>query len=645
MEEGYYLSTFLTYGELQNIYNIKLRHDQAIALWKYEKESINLIRYWELERISGYKEHPITIFNKTKVMRLISKLLEQEGIRVSDLKGIWGTKGIETEKKYMEQFQNGICFHNIAHLLTAIYYNNDNPFNSKIIGLSMDAGPDSQFEEDAYQKKYYSGCVINEGNIEIFNIQSPARLWSYTRKRFKIKEGTLMALATATDTEYYGDISEFENFDKYKLIDETSREYSEKIVEEVIDRIFSLKKEDIGKKCSKFDNKFSDEENKISMVMKIIEKMSEIIVSKNIEFIIKKYNINTEEYTLAMAGGFTLNCPTNSYILEKYKFKNYQIPPCTSDTGIAMGVGIAAFFGILQSGKTKLSIDKAYYGMECGKIENINEKYNKYIKIIKKVTYKEIVEDIIKNKIIIWVNENAEIGPRALGNRSLLGDPRYLETKNLLNIIKKRQWWRPVAPIVIDEEGNNYFKNYRYSPYMLLNLKIKKDKKELVPAIIHLDDTARIQSLKRKDNPNLYKLMQEFYNETSIPILCNTSLNDAGEPIINNIEEAIEFALHKGIQSIYVNGQYKIILKLDVELQGKKFNYREEEDFLPEEDLDIEKYKLEKNPFSLTEDELTYFFDNPNKFKGLNITIKEDTDKIKKETKEYIEKYKNALMR
>ena len=139
--------------------------------------------------------------------------------------------------------------------------------------------------------------------------------------------------------------------------------------------------------------------------------------------------------------------------------------------------------------------------------------------------------------------------------------------------------------------------------------------------------------------------MQEFYNETSIPILCNTSLNDAGEPIINNIEEAIEFALHKGIQSIYVNGQYKIILKLDVELQGKKFNYREEEDFLPEEDLDIEKYKLEKNPFSLTEDELTYFFDNPNKFKGLNITIKKDTDKIKKETKEYIEKYKNALMR
>ena len=223
-----------------------------------------------------------------------------------------------------------------------------------------------------------------------------------------------------------------------------------------------------------------------------------------------------------------------------------------------MGVGIAAFFGILQSGKTKLSIDKAYYGMECGKIENINEKYNKYIKIIKKVTYKEIVEDIIKNKIIIWINGNAEIGPRALGNRSLLGDPRYLETKNLLNIIKKRQWWRPVAPIVIDEEGNNYFKNYRYSPYMLLNLKIKEDKKELVPAIIHLDNTARIQSLKRKDNPNLYKLMQEFYNETNIPILCNTSLNDAGEPIINNIEEAIEFALHKGIQSIYVNGQYKI---------------------------------------------------------------------------------------
>lgn len=347
-----------------------------------------------------------------------------------------------------------------------------------------------------------------------------------------------------------------------------------------------------------------------------------------------------------MAGGFTLNCPTNSFILDKYNFKNYQIPPCTSDTGIALGVGIAGFYQEIINNGINVELNTAYYGMDCGHIDNISEKYNQYIKKIKNITTEEIVNDIIKEKVIVWINGNAEIGPRALGNRSLIGDPRFIETKNLLNQLKKRQWWRPVAPIVIDKEGTNYFEKYKYSPYMLLNLKIKQEKKEKVPAIIHIDDTARIQSVRKNDNFELYNLIDTFYQKTNVPILCNTSLNDAGEPIINNIEQAIEFALHKGLNAIYVNGKYKILLKRNNEIIGKNFNLRIKEYFtVPEYINDIEQFRLKKNPFNLNLNELTYYFDNPNKYEKFDITNENDANKIKEDTKEYIERFKNALVR
>lgn len=647
MEKGYYLSTFLVFGELENIYGIKLRHDQAVALWHYDGQRIKLIRYWELERFSGIKEHPVAIFNKDNTVRMIENLLKQEGLGLKDIKAIWGTRGLESDIQYREQFlSQNICFHNIAHLLTAIFYNNKTPFKSNIIGLAVDAGPDSQFEYDAYEKKYYSGCIIKEGKIEIFNMQSPARLWSYSKKRFNMREGTLMALATATNTEYYFDLRDFKQYNDIELLDELSRGDAEKVVEEVIEKVFKITREDINVKCSCFDDRFSDEENKISMVMKIIEKMSEGIISKNIDSIVERYKIDTKEYILAIAGGFALNCPTNSYVIEKYKFLGCQIPPCTSDTGIALGVGIAGFFDVLYNENVELNLDTAYYGMHCGSVDFINEAYSKYIDKIETVSMQEIVNDIIRDKVIVWINGNAEIGPRALGNRSLIGDPRFTETKDLLNKIKQRQWWRPVAPVIMDNHGEKYFENYRYSPYMLLNFKVKQNKKHKVLAIIHEDGTARVQSLKKNDNKELYMLLHTFYLTTNVPILCNTSLNDAGEPIINSINQAIEFALHKGLNAVYLNGKYKISLRKNTEQLGRKFNFREVNYFnIPENKSDIKKYKLQNNPHNLNVEELTYCLDNPNKYSRIDIIEEKGAKKIKNDTKEYLKKYKKALER
>ena len=642
MQEGYYISTFLSFGELQNILKIKVRHDHTIALWSYFNKEIKLIKYWELERITGIKQHQIAAYSKEALLKLIKKLLKEENLTLKDIKGIWGTKGIETDNKYMNYIETRVCFHNIAHLLTSIFYSNKNPFNDQIIALALDAGPDSCFENNAYDLQYYSGAVIKNGKINFVEVESPARFWSYSYKKFGLREGSLMALATALKTEYYNfDYSKYDNITFYN---EEARGNAQFVVEDICKQVLSIKKEDIGIKCSKFDEKYTEQENYISMVMKIISVLSEKMVFKHIDKLLKEYAIDPKKTTIALAGGFALNCPTNSAILKKYNFKSYQIPPCASDTGVALGVGLAAFYPLLSTNKATVNLDTVYYGQYHGGIEGITKTNKKHIKSIKEVSIDNIADDLINN-IAVWIDGRSEIGPRALGNRSILGDPRYQEIKDKLNIVKKRQWWRPVAPLILDEYGKEIFEDYRFSPYMLLNLEIRQKYLDKLVAVAHHDGTARIQSVSSESNKNLYELLKSFYKKTGIPLLCNTSLNDAGEPIINTINEAIFFALQKDINVIYVDAKYKIELYRDEKLINSGFKLRDMKYHRPPKTLDVEKFVKDENPFNLSLEEVTYYFDNPNYFADKSLKNKKDIEYVKEKTNEYLRKYPNGLKR
>ena len=618
--------------------DIKLRHDQTIALWHFDGSNVKLQKYWELERISGIKQHPKALYNNKAFETLLEYLLSQENLAIKDINGIWGTKGIETSTEYMDFFSSsGIAFHSIAHLMTSIFYDNPDPFKDTILSLNLDAGPDSQFEADAYEKNYYAGSVICDGSIDIFPVESPARLWGYAYKKFGLREGTLMALATATKAEVEYEVS---CFDDLAFFDLGARQSSRTVIDTLSEFVLPLKAADIRG----YDNRFSEQDNKISAIMKLVNRISERIVTRNIDHLIKKYNLSPENTILALAGGFALNCPTNSYLLEKYKFKNYQIPPCTSDTGIAAGVGIAAFYVGLHGKNYKIHFNSAYYGQEAA-IDDGLSKYKEKILKMETVTPKDIAQDIIKNHLVVWVNGSAEIGPRALGNRSLLADPRLMEAKDKLNMIKKRQWWRPVAPVIMDDHGKEYFLQYRFSPNMLLNFVVKKSKKSKIPAVVHFDDTARVQSVSAESNPQLYEVMEAFYKLTDIPILCNTSLNDAGEPIINTIGEAIEFALHKGIDTIYCNSNTKIVLKNSKNDLDKAFSDRNSQFFACPSDINPLEISAERNPLGLDIKELTYYMDNPNIFGRLDLTNKSDAALIRQKTKEYLEKNPTSLQR
>lgn len=149
---------------------------------------------------------------------------------------------------------------------------------------------------------------------------------------------------------------------------------------------------------------------------------------------------------------------------------------------------------------------------------------------------------------IVWYDGQSESGPRALGHRSIIADPRSIRNKDLINLYKQRQWWRPVAPIILEDFLEEWFENAYPSPYMLNNFVIRQEKKELVPAILHLDLTARVQTINQESDEALYHVIQNFYERTGIPIVCNTSLNDRGEPIIETVEQAFNFALRKKLR-------------------------------------------------------------------------------------------------
>lgn len=224
-----------------------------------------------------------------------------------------------------------------------------------------------------------------------------------------------------------------------------------------------------------------------------------------------------------------------------------------SDTGIAMGCGLFAFYKRTE-GNFKFKMNSAMLGDN----DNFNDfmerapEFQKYIERIDAFDLVQVTEDIIQSPIV-WFDGRSEVGPRALGGRSLIADPRNIHNKDVLNKIKQRQSWRPVAPIIRASEVTHWFEEGFESPFMLHTFTLAENKRQLVPVIMHEDGSARVQTLA-DDGSRLARVLDAFYEKTGVPILCNTSLNDKGEPIINRIEEAINFCLRKGIKICYING-------------------------------------------------------------------------------------------
>jgi predicted NodU family carbamoyl transferase len=547
LRDGYYLSVYFHISEIDYLLDIGKRHDQNMTLFCKKGHLIELIRVWELERHTGIKHFSRAFMDENHARTIINKLLEPLGLNLRDMVEVWGTPEIATVNDYTScDDYPEYTYHSISHLFSAMFVDSEIFYGENIIGLAVDGGPDTVVDTTSVNKKFYAGAVNEKGSLTLSHVYSPGPLWETAANKLGMQEGTLMALAHASTTKAHMNIGEF------PLIKDSQSLYEAKdFVERILNEINELTPDHAPMACTQFDSAFSLVENRISMVMKIIHEVSVRLMEINVERLLQESGLRPEETYLALSGGFALNCPTNSHLMKKYKFKGFLASPCVNDGGLSLGMGLFAFFKKMGR-RMRFKFTHAYHGTDDrGSV--IDTTFAPYVDRIEEFDTNIFVEDISESPVV-WFNGNAELGPRALGNRSILGDPRKKETKELLNLYKKREWWRPVAPVILEEELEEWFEAEFMSPYMLHTFIVKEQVKHLMPAILHLDESARVQTIKNSSNVMLYRAIQGFKDATGVPMLCNTSLNDKGEPIIDSIEGALHFCLVNGISVAYING-------------------------------------------------------------------------------------------
>ncbi|MBK9983479.1 MAG: carbamoyltransferase [Saprospiraceae bacterium] len=246
--------------------------------------------------------------------------------------------------------------------------------------------------------------------------------------------------------------------------------------------------------------------------------------------------------SVCIAGGVAQNSVANGKIKSNTPFKNVYIPSAGHDAGIAMGSALYVYHQLMHEERMP-AIWSAYTGSryDNSQIESMLKSANlRYTSYSDEQLYEIVSERLVNGGVIGWFNGRAEFGPRALGARSILADPRRKDAKELLNSkVKRRESFRPFAPSILKDYVGEYFNVIDDVPFMEKVFPVRIDKQELIPAVTHVDGTGRLQTVDEATNPRYYRLIKRFYEKSGVPILLNTSFNE-NEPIVNSPKEALD---------------------------------------------------------------------------------------------------------
>jgi carbamoyltransferase len=261
---------------------------------------------------------------------------------------------------------------------------------------------------------------------------------------------------------------------------------------------------------------------------------------------------------LCIAGGVALNCVANGKLVREAGYDNVWIQPAAGDDGIAIG---CAYYGhvAIQKKPRGFVMEHAYIGIPYGEadIEAAAKNWlvdSRSLNGAGQDICTETAKILAEEKVVGWFQGRSEFGPRALGNRSIIADPRNPAMKDVLNArVKHRQSFRPFAPIVLAERASEIFEGEEDSPFMLLAKNVAPEWRDKIPAIVHVDGTARVQTVRREHNERLYQLLKEFEALTGVPVLLNTSFNIRGEPIVETPADAVRCFLSTGIDCLVLH--------------------------------------------------------------------------------------------
>jgi len=280
----------------------------------------------------------------------------------------------------------------------------------------------------------------------------------------------------------------------------------------------------------------------------------------------------TGENKLCLSGGVALNCAAAGKLLRSGIFDDIYIQPASSDSGGAAGAALYVYYSL--SNKPKIN-DQPYFTLgpeySDGEIEDfLGSAGVPCERLEPDQTPGYIADRISEGKIAAMFHGAMEFGPRALGFRSILADPRGADMKEKINkAVKFREPFRPFAPAVIEEKAGEYFVGARKSPFMLFNFDVREDKREIIPAVTHADGTARIQTVNRADNRLLYDILCEFERKTGVAVLLNTSFNLRGHPIVRTPQDALATFVSSGIDILIMGNLVLDKSKLDLDQLAK----------------------------------------------------------------------------
>jgi len=264
---------------------------------------------------------------------------------------------------------------------------------------------------------------------------------------------------------------------------------------------------------------------------------------------------HTGEDKLGLAGGVALNAKANMVIHYSKLFNDIFIFPAANDAGTPIGAAAWVYEHVLGGKMKRQRLKAVYLGPEYGddEVRRVVERGGWNARYIGD-DVNEVVDLVVKGFVVAWFQGRAELGPRALGNRSIIADPRRRDMWGVVNRIKGREWWRPLAPSLLEEDAGKYFIEPVPHQFMILMYKYRPEMCEVVPAVCHVDQTARPQTVSKDENKTWYELIKAFKDETGEGIILNTSFNLAGEPLVETPTDAIRSYALGAFKAIYIQG-------------------------------------------------------------------------------------------
>ncbi len=280
--------------------------------------------------------------------------------------------------------------------------------------------------------------------------------------------------------------------------------------------------------------------------------------------LIRKASQMTGQKKVVISGGYGLNCVANYFYLEGLKDDGIEIyvEPISNDAGTAIGAALMFWKDMMPNSTNDYSKDGLYLGFKYNyTVEDLAKVATEHNAEVLDASNEDVVDLLMNKNIVCFYQGRSENGPRALGNRSILFNPTYEDGKDFVNLVKRREYFRPFAGSILQEHVHEWFdlRGMKDSPYMMYAVNCQPGVESKIPSIIHVDGTCRIQTVTKEQNNHYYDLIKAFYNRTGVPIIFNTSFNLGGDPLVETLEDALDTLARSDIEYLYLPELGKLV--------------------------------------------------------------------------------------